>query len=138
MDGTERRARVLVIDDDLDFVKIAMHFLQREGFDSLGATSGIEGLSLLAKHRIDVILLDWMMPEMDGFMVLRELKKNPATARIPVIVVTARDDFHAHSQSMRLGAADLLAKPIFRKQLGDRVRLQVQMVAGLQAIYQTG
>jgi DNA-binding response OmpR family regulator len=86
-------------------------------------------LQFLAAHPIDVILLDLMMPDMDGFAVMRELKKDPLTAEIPVIMVTARDDLNARSEGMRLGVADFLAKPVFRKQLGNRIRAQLDMVA---------
>ncbi|SRR5579875_120928 len=129
MDDAERVAQIMVIDDDPDTVKILAHYLRREGFNPVEATSGAEGLRLLAETRIDLILLDLMMPDMDGFAVMRELKKDPMTAEIPVIMVTARDDLNARSEGMGLGVADFLAKPVFRKQLGNRIRAQLEMVA---------
>ena len=61
-----------------------------------------------------MILLDLMMPEMDGFQVCRKLKENPSTAEIPVIMITARDDLDARAEGMRLGVSDFLAKPVER------------------------
>src|SRR5579885_1444068 len=122
MDDGQKVAQIMVIDDDPDTVKILAHYLRREGFNPLEATSGAEGLRILAEHPADVILLDLMMPEMDGFAVMRELKKDPLTAEIPVIMVTARDDLNARSEGISLGVADFLAKPVFRKQLGNRIR----------------
>jgi DNA-binding response OmpR family regulator len=129
MDDGQKVAQIMVIDDDPDTVKILAHYLRREGFNPIEATSGAEGLRILAEHPADVILLDLMMPEMDGFAVMRELKKDPLTAEIPVIMVTARDDLNARSEGISLGVADFLAKPVFRKQLGNRIRAQLDMVA---------
>ncbi len=70
-----------------------------------------------------------MMPDMDGFAVMRELRKDPLTAEIPMIMVTARDDLNARSEGINLGVADFLAKPVFRKQLDNRIRAQLDMVA---------
>ena len=70
-----------------------------------------------------------MMPEMDGFQVCRSLKQDPATAEIPVIMITARDDLDARAEGMRLGVSDFLAKPVFRRQLANRIRAQLDMLA---------
>jgi len=80
-----------------------------------------------------VILLDLMMPGMDGFQVCRKLKEDPATAEIPVIMITARDDLDARAEGMRLGVSDFLAKPVFRCQLANRIRAQLDMVATARA-----
>ena len=82
---------------------------------------------------MDVILLDLMMPEMDGFQVCRKLKEDPSTAEIPVIMVTARDDLDARAEGMRLGVSDFLAKPVFRRQLANRIRAQLDMAATARA-----
>lgn len=129
MDDAQKVAQIMVIDDDPDTVNILAHYLKREGFTPLEATSGAEGLRLIAENHVDVILLDLMMPDMDGFAVIRELKKDPVTAEIPVIMVTARDDLNARCEGMSLGVADFLAKPVFRKQLGNRIRAQLEIVA---------
>ncbi|HXW83246.1 MAG TPA: response regulator [Candidatus Binataceae bacterium] len=129
MDGPGRTPRVMVVDDDPDTVSILARHLQREGFQAIEASSGRECLRLLQQQEVDVILLDVMMPEMDGFEVCKALKNDPATAEIPVIMITARDDIDARAEGMRLGVADFLAKPVFRRQLAGRIRAQLEAIA---------
>lgn len=128
-----RVPQILVVDDDPDTVAILARHLQREGFVALQAVSGEECLRLARENPVDVILLDLMMPEMDGFQVCRKLKESPATAEIPVIMITARDDLDARAEGMRLGVSDFLAKPVFRRQLANRIRAQLEMAAGARA-----
>jgi DNA-binding response OmpR family regulator len=129
MEVANRIPQIMVVDDDPDTVSILARHLQREGFAAIEAISGAECLRLVHEHRIDVILLDLMMPEMDGFQVCRSLKQDPATAEIPVIMITARDDLDARAEGMRLGVSDFLAKPVFRRQLANRIRAQLDMLA---------
>jgi DNA-binding response OmpR family regulator len=129
MELANRIPQIMVVDDDPDTVSILARHLQREGFAAIEAISGAECLRLIHEHRIDVILLDLMMPEMDGFQVCRALKEDPATAEIPVIMITARDDLDARAEGMRLGVSDFLAKPVFRRQLANRIRAQLDMLA---------
>ena len=124
-----RKSRVMVVDDDPDTLLILAHYVEREGFQAIKASSGAECLRQIAEQGADVVLLDLMMPEMDGFEVCRKLKNDPDTAEIPVIMVTARDDIDARIEGMRLGVSDYLAKPVFRKQLANRIRAQLQVVA---------
>jgi len=127
-------ARIMVVDDDPDTVTVLSRYLQREGFTAVEALSGPQCLKLVAEYQIDVILLDLMMPEMDGFEVVRALKSNPNTAEIPVIMITARDDIEARSEGMRVGVADFLAKPVFRKQLANRIKAQLDTIATARSI----
>lgn len=134
MELAERVPQIMVVDDDPDTVSILARHLQREGFDAIEAISGVECLRLVQAHRVDVILLDLMMPEMDGFQVCRMLKENPKTAEIPIIMITARDDLDARAQGMRLGVSDFLAKPVFRRQLANRIRAQLEAIAAGRAM----
>ena len=118
----------MVVDDDQDTVAILAHHLQREGFVPITANSGAQCLKLVHENEVDVILLDLMMPEMDGFQVVKALRENPETAEIPIIMITARDDMDARAEGMRLGVSDFLAKPVFRRQLASRVRAQLEVV----------
>jgi DNA-binding response OmpR family regulator len=129
MEKPQRPAHVMVVDDDPDTVAILARHVQREGYVAIEAASGIECLRMLRDRTVDVIMLDLMMPEMDGFEVCRALKANPATAEIPIIMVTARDDLDARAEGMRLGVGDFLAKPVFRRQLANRIRAQLDAVA---------
>jgi DNA-binding response OmpR family regulator len=128
-----RLPQIMVVDDDADTVTILARHLQREGFVAIEAISGAECIRLVREMPIDVILLDLMMPEMDGFQVCRKLKENPSTAEIPVIMITARDDLDARAEGMRLGVSDFLAKPVFRRQLANRIRAQLNMAATARA-----
>jgi DNA-binding response OmpR family regulator len=119
----------MVVDDDPDTVSILARHLEREGFTAIEAISGAECLRMVNQHTVDIILLDLMMPEMDGFAVCRALKGNPDTAEIPVIMITARDDLDARAEGMRLGVSDFLAKPVFRRQLANRIRAQLDILA---------
>src|SRR5215470_15183596 len=91
-DRSDRLPRIMVVDDDPDTVSILARHLRREGFVAVEAISGLDCLKLAREEPVDVILLDLMMPEMDGFQVCRKLKEDPSTAEIPVIMITARDD----------------------------------------------
>ncbi len=99
----------MVVDDDPDTSSILVRHLEREGFVAVAANSGAECLRLVREHEIDVILLDLMMPDMDGFEICRKLKQDSATAEIPIILITARDDMESRAEGMRLGVGDFLA-----------------------------
>ena len=129
MDEAIRLPQIMVVDDDQDTVAILAHHLQREGFVPIQANSGTQCLKLVHENEVDVILLDLMMPDMDGFQVVKALKDNPETAEIPIIMITARDDLDARAEGMRLGVSDFLAKPVFRRQLANRIRAQLEMIA---------
>jgi CheY-like chemotaxis protein len=105
---------VLVIDDDASVRDIVQRFLAREGFRVVTAGGGEEGLRLARQLGPDAITLDVMMPGLDGWAVLAALKADPATADIPVIMVTMMDD---RNLGYALGAADYLTKPIDRERL---------------------
>ena len=119
----------MVVDDNRDTAAILVRYLQSERFDPIEANSGAECLRLLRETEVDVILLDLMMPDMDGFQICKALKENPVTAEIPVILISARDDIEARAESMSLGVGDFLAKPISRRQLTAAIRAQLEVVA---------
>ena len=119
---------VLVIDDDRAVHDLMTRFLFKEGYRVQTAANGAEGLRLAVELRPAVITLDVMMPGLDGWSVLRRLKEDPATAGIPVVMVTIVDE---RNLGFSMGAVDYLAKPI------DRARLQ-QMLAQLRAAGRLG
>ena len=102
---------ILIIEDDPASMRFAEVILQKEGFEVFTATSGKAGLAMLRKRRVDVILCDIMMPDMDGHMVLETLKLEPALAAIPFIFVTAMNDRADVRLGMSAGADDYLSKP---------------------------
>jgi signal transduction histidine kinase/DNA-binding response OmpR family regulator len=106
--------RVLVVDDDQTARELMRRLLAKEGFDVITATDGREGLELARKFEPSVITLDVMMPGLDGWDVLKELKTDPALADIPVIMVTMLDE---SDRGYSLGAADFMTKPVDRERM---------------------
>jgi two-component system, cell cycle response regulator len=115
-------ARVLVVDDVAANVKLLEARLSAEYFDVITAMSGREALAICERAECDVVLLDVMMPDMDGFEVCRRLKSNPATHHIPVVMVTALDQPSDKVRGLEAGADDFLTKPISALALIARVR----------------
>jgi two-component system cell cycle response regulator len=115
-------ARVLVVDDVPANVRLLEARLSAEYFDVLTATSGTEALASCERAECDIVLLDIMMPDLDGFEVCRQLKRNPSTHHIPVVIVTALDHPSDRVRGLEAGADDFLTKPVSDIALIARVR----------------
>jgi two-component system cell cycle response regulator len=115
-------ARVLVVDDILPNLKLLEARLTAEYFEVLTVTNGVEALEICTRGDCDIVLLDVMMPGMNGFEVCHRLKLNPATAHIPVVMVTALDQASDRVMGLDAGADDFLTKPIDEIALLARVR----------------
>ena len=115
--------KVLVIEDDNVVRDVIMRLLYRRGYEVIEAAFGQDGCSKAASERPQIILLDLMMPVMDGFTVLRKLKSNPATMSIPVIILTAKIDAESERRCMRDGALDYIHKPWGPGEIEDRVAI---------------
>jgi two-component system cell cycle response regulator len=115
-------ARVLVVDDIVANTKLLEARLASEYFEVLTACNGREALDILARDRVDVVLLDVMMPGMDGFEVCRRIKKDQRTQHIPVVMVTALDQASDRIQGLEVGADDFLTKPVDDVALVTRVK----------------
>ncbi|PZQ47423.1 MAG: PleD family two-component system response regulator [Micavibrio aeruginosavorus] len=120
-------ARVLVVDDILPNVKLLEAKLSSEYYDVLTATNGMEALEKVASQSPDIVLLDVMMPGIDGFEVCRRIKADPATAHIPVVIVTALTDSSDRIKGLEAGADDFLSKPLNDTALMSRVRSLVRL-----------
>jgi two-component system, sensor histidine kinase and response regulator len=121
MDGEIPRSRILVIDDDPRNRALTRAFL-RAHHDVVDAVSAAEGYQVLARERIDLVLLDVMMPEIDGFTACREIKRRFPEPFLPVLLLTALGDQDHRNLGFESGADDFLAKPVDRRELELRVR----------------
>jgi two-component system, OmpR family, lantibiotic biosynthesis response regulator NisR/SpaR len=110
---------VLIIDDDQDIVKLIMKSLKYEQFDVISAYSGKEALSLLKEKHMDFIVLDIMMPEMDGFEVCRNIRKS---YNIPILFLSARDSDIDKIIGLEIGADDYMTKPFSIQELTTRIK----------------
>ncbi len=115
-------ARVLVVDDVPSNIKLLEAHLTAEYFDVTKTMRGAEALAICARGECDIVLLDVMMPDMDGFEVCRQLKSNPQTQHIPIIMVTALDHPSDRVRGLEAGADDFLTKPVSEVALIARVR----------------
>ena len=120
------RPKIVIIDDMPINIRILQAVLARE-FDVCFATSGPEGLELVARERPDLVLLDIMMPDMDGYEVCGRLKADPVMAQIPVIFVSALDDDADEAKGLRCGAVDYLTKPLVPAIALARVKAHVEL-----------
>ena len=120
-------ARVLVVDDILSNVKLLEAKLSAEYFEVVTADSGQLALERVEEHQPDIVLLDVMMPGMDGFEVCRRIKSNPKTAHVPVVMVTALEQPSDRIAGLEAGADDFLTKPVDDSALFARVRSLVRL-----------
>jgi DNA-binding response OmpR family regulator len=120
-ENTEMKT-ILVIDDEKDLIKLVDHNLSKEGFLVVSARNGADGIEIAKKHRPNLILLDIMMPKMDGWEVCKLLKVTAELAQIPVIMLTARAQETDKILGLELGADDYITKPFSPRELVARVK----------------
>lgn len=117
--------RILVVEDEENIRKILEYSLKIDGFDVFLAENGRMALELAQTEKPDVILLDWMMPEMDGLAVLSRLKNNKETEDIPVFMLTAKGVMSDVGRALYEGADDYITKPFDPVQLGEVIRAKL-------------
>lgn len=122
-------ATLLIVDDEPQVRKLLETLLQHEGYQTLSASNGEEALQLVAQQPPDLILLDIMMPGMDGYEVASQLKGNPATANIPIIMLSALSESSARLSGLETGAEEFISKPVERVELWLRVRNLLRLKA---------
>lgn len=116
------KLRVVLAEDDPDIQLVARMSLKRAGFDVTVASNGLEALQRVAEAAPDVVLLDWMMPELDGLAACARLKGDEATRGIPVIFLTAKAQESEIAKGLSLGALGYITKPFDALTLGASVR----------------
>lgn len=114
--------KILIIDDDLDTLRLVGLMLQRQGFQISAATNGQQGLEKALDDRPNLILLDVMMPDMDGYEVTRRLRANPQTVDIPILMFTAKTQLDDKVTGFEVGADDYLTKPTHPSELQSHVK----------------
>ncbi|MGH7363473.1 MAG: response regulator, partial [Candidatus Methylomirabilales bacterium] len=114
--------RVLVVDDEKDIVELVRYHLEKEGFQCLLAGDGPAALRLARQHRPDLLILDLMLPGLDGLEVCRQLRRDPATARLPILMLTAKAEEVDRVVGLEVGADDYVVKPFSPRELVARVK----------------
>ena len=123
----QAKSSVLVVDDDVANRRLLGDLVTREGYEALVAAGGAEALDVLSRERVDLVLLDLMMPGVDGMAVLAEMRARGSLPGLPVVVVTAREDRDARIAVLSAGASDFLTKPIDRLEVTCRLRTLLEL-----------
>jgi phosphate regulon transcriptional regulator PhoB len=116
------KQKILIVEDDRDIVEMVEYNLKEEGYTTVSALNGEDGVNSARRERPDLIILDIMLPVMDGFEVCRALKSEEATARIPIIVLSAKSQETDKVVGLELGADDYVTKPFSPRELIARIR----------------
>lgn len=124
--------KILTVDDDPMNLQLVIKTLEKEGYEIITATDGIQALKMAEEIQPDVILLDVMMPEMDGFEVCNQLRKSAATANTPIMMLTALNSVEEKIKGFEAGADDYLPKPFSPGELQARVKVLFRRAAPLQ------
>jgi CheY-like chemotaxis protein len=114
--------KILIVDDDLDTLRLVGLMLQHQGYQIIAASSGIQAIALSQAERPDMVLLDIMMPDMDGYEVARKLRSDPLTSPIPIIMFTAKTQVDDKVEGFEAGADDYLTKPTQPRELFAHVK----------------
>ncbi|MGE7827146.1 response regulator transcription factor [Paenibacillus sp. NPDC093718] len=122
------RSRILIVDDDEKIISMLRRGLAFEGYDVLTASNGAEGLKVILSEDPDVVILDVMMPQVDGFEALRRLREGGSTT--PVLMLTAKDEVENRVKGLDTGADDYLVKPFALEELLARVRALLRRKTG--------
>jgi two-component system sensor histidine kinase/response regulator len=127
-------AHVLVVDDMQDNLKVVSNFLKEEGYKIALAFDGKSALKIIDSHPVDLILLDIMMPEMDGYDVCRKIKQNNKTKDIPVIFLSAKNETKDIVEGFQVGGVDYILKPFYKEELLARVQTHVELAVSKKRI----
>ncbi len=130
----EKEITILIVDDTPINIKLLQISLEREGYNVISATNGIDARAIVTKHMPALILMDIIMPRENGFDVVEKLQQNPKTNAIPVIFLTGNDDVGSKIKGFELGAVDYIVKPFNTTEVLARVRLHLKLSLATQAL----
>ncbi len=128
--------QILIVDDVMDNIQVAMNILKEDNYDFAFARDGEEALRLAEEENFDLILLDIMMPGIDGFEVCKRLKLSPETSSVPVIFLTAKTDVDSISEGFKIGAVDYVTKPFHPNELLARVKTHLKLSTATRLLAQ--
>ena len=106
----DKKTKILIVEDEEILLTALSEELKQEGFEVAGAKDGVEGVEKVASEKPDLVLLDLVMPRLDGIGALKQMKENPATKDVPVVILTNLSDYDKVSDALSLGAMDYLVK----------------------------
>ena len=124
---------VLIVEDEADIRELVSYNLLKEGYQVAAVPSGEEALAMIQSRRVDLILLDLMLPGIDGLSLCRKLKEDPKTSPIPIVIMTAKGEESDVITGLNLGADDYITKPFSPKVLAARVRALMRRITGHEA-----
>ena len=130
--STSSKQKILVVDDSQSITAIIQIALQKEGYEVFVGHDGLEGLKLAISEKPDLIICDTVMPRMDGFGLLRALKGSPATALIPMILLTAKSGSEDEQRALEAGFLDFISKPVQPIRLISRVKRAFELVQSMK------
>ncbi|OPX83038.1 MAG: Alkaline phosphatase synthesis transcriptional regulatory protein PhoP [Pelotomaculum sp. PtaB.Bin013] len=117
--------RILVVEDEKNILELVRFNLERDGYQVLTALDGVKGLEIARNEAPDLILLDVMLPEMDGLEVCQELRRDTATKSIPIIMLSARAEELDRMLGLEMGADDYVTKPFSPRELSARIKTRL-------------
>lgn len=123
-------SKILVVEDEASQLEMLAYNLSAQGYEVFKAQTGEEGLLILQEQQIDLMLLDWMLPQISGLEICRQVKRNKGTKHIPVIMLTARSEEDDKIRGLDTGADDYVIKPYSIKELMARVRAALRQKRG--------
>jgi DNA-binding response OmpR family regulator len=128
------KKRVLYVEDDQCLIKIGTVILTSQGFEVVGAFTGTTAIEKMATGEFDLVLLDIMLPDIDGFEVCRQIRKNPLTATVPIIMLTGKDAQDDRDKGALCGATSYLVKPFKAAMIIDEINKQLAHTKSLDLI----
>jgi two-component system, OmpR family, alkaline phosphatase synthesis response regulator PhoP len=124
--------KILIVEDEKDILHLVQFYLEKEGYRTCAAVTGMEGLKLAKSEHPDLVILDLMLAELDGLEVCKQIRADPRTSRLPIIMLTAKAEESDTIVGLELGADDYVTKPFSPKALVARVKALFRRVDGVQ------